>query len=153
VSELANVQGWLAELLGALTDRPRRVRLSAGDVTVEIDWSEPVTAGSIAGPPDPVATAGPVGTVVPAPPEIMDDGHFPVCSPTVGTFYRAAEPGGTPFVTEDQPVRAGQQIAIVEAMKLMLPVEADRAGRVARILAADGDFVEYGTPLMSIVAD
>jgi len=75
-----------------------------------------------------------------------------VCSPTVGTFYRSPEPGAPPFVAEGDPVQSGQQLAIVEAMKMMLPVEAARDGRVTRILKTDGEPVEYGEPLMELAA-
>jgi acetyl-CoA carboxylase biotin carboxyl carrier protein len=71
-----------------------------------------------------------------------------VTAPTVGVFYRSPEPGAPPFVSEGDVVAAGQQVAIIEAMKLMIPVEADRAGRVAAILCADADAVEYGQPLL-----
>jgi acetyl-CoA carboxylase biotin carboxyl carrier protein len=68
----------------------------------------------------------------------------------VGTFYSAPEPGAEPFVTVGDEVRAGQQIAILEVMKLMTPVGADRAGRVAEVLVPDGTSVEYGTGLIAL---
>jgi acetyl-CoA carboxylase biotin carboxyl carrier protein len=73
---------------------------------------------------------------------------FPLCAGTVGTFYRAPEPGAAPFVAEGDTVRPGQQVAIIEAMKLMIPVEAERAGEVVEFLVADRAPVEYGQPLM-----
>ncbi len=73
-----------------------------------------------------------------------------VVAPLVGTFYRAGEPDAPPFVSEGDMVEVGQQIAIVEAMKIMNSVQADRAGRVVKVLAKDGDMVEFGQPLMII---
>jgi acetyl-CoA carboxylase biotin carboxyl carrier protein len=63
-------------------------------------------------------------------------------------FYRSPEPGAPPFVAEGDLVRPGQQVGIVEAMKLMIPVESDRAGRVLEVLLADGSAVEHGQPLL-----
>jgi acetyl-CoA carboxylase biotin carboxyl carrier protein len=71
-----------------------------------------------------------------------------VTAPLVGTFYRAGEPGARPFVEVGDVIQAGQQIAIVEAMKLMNAVESDQAGRVAEILVADAESVEYAQPLI-----
>jgi acetyl-CoA carboxylase biotin carboxyl carrier protein len=76
-------------------------------------------------------------------------GHA-ITAPSVGTFYAAPEPGAGPFVQVGDMVTAGQQVAIIEAMKLMLPVEADRAGRVTTVLLQDGKPVEYGEPLILI---
>jgi len=77
---------------------------------------------------------------------------FEVVAPLVGTFYRAAQPGGKPFVKVGDHVEPGQQVAIVEAMKLMNPVEADRPGCVAEFLLPDGTAVEYGQALIAIVS-
>jgi acetyl-CoA carboxylase biotin carboxyl carrier protein len=74
-----------------------------------------------------------------------------ICAPSVGTFYRAPEPGAKLFVADGDLVRPGQQVAIVEAMKLMLPVDADEAGRVRRVLKQDGEPVEYGEPLIELI--
>jgi acetyl-CoA carboxylase biotin carboxyl carrier protein len=73
----------------------------------------------------------------------------------VGVFYRAPQPGAEPFVSEGDTVRPGQQVAIIEVMKLMVPVEADRAGRVVEILVDDASPVEHGQPLLLLapVAD
>ncbi|WP_460402934.1 acetyl-CoA carboxylase biotin carboxyl carrier protein, partial [Actinophytocola sediminis] len=76
----------------------------------------------------------------------------PLNAATVGTFYRSPAPGAPPFVTEGDEVSPGQQVAIIEAMKLMLPVEAERGGRIAEVLVADGEGVEYGQPLFRLTA-
>ncbi len=69
-------------------------------------------------------------------------------SPMVGTFYRAPSPDSAPFVEEGASVRKGQTVCIIEAMKMMNEVEAPAAGRVARILAENGQAIEYGQALM-----
>ena len=76
------------------------------------------------------------------------DGGHPIMAPLVGTFYRAAQPGADPFVEVGDVVEAGQTVAIVEAMKLMNQVTAEQAGKVAEIVAKDGDWVEFEQVLM-----
>lgn len=73
-----------------------------------------------------------------------------VCAPAIGTFYHAPEPGKPPFVEAGGLVEEGQQVGIIEAMKLMLPVDADRQGRVLAVLVADGQAVEYGEQLIEL---
>ena len=75
---------------------------------------------------------------------------YTVRASTVGVFYRSPEPGTPPFVSEGDVVTAGQQIGIVEAMKLMIPLEADRGGRVVAVLARDGESVEHGQPVLTL---
>ena len=98
----------------------------------------PVTAA--AGTP---ATA--VEEVVEAPPA----GHA-VKSPMVGTFYRASSPGSSPFVEIGSVIKEGETICIIEAMKILNEIEADKSGTVTRILAENGQAVEYGQPLFII---
>ncbi|SDD18754.1 acetyl-CoA carboxylase biotin carboxyl carrier protein [Actinokineospora iranica] len=71
-------------------------------------------------------------------------------APLVGVFYQAPGPGKPPFVEVGSAVVAGQQVAIVEAMKMLNEVVADRAGVIGAVLAHDGDVVEYGQPLFRI---
>ena len=71
-------------------------------------------------------------------------------SPMVGTFYRSASPTSAAFVEEGQSVKVGDTLCIIEAMKLMNEIEADRAGVVKKILVTDGQPVEYGEPLFII---
>ena len=73
-------------------------------------------------------------------------GHRYVQSPMVGTFYRASSPDSDPFVEEGDPVRKGQTLCIIEAMKMMNEIEAEIAGRVVKILCENGQPVEYGQP-------
>ncbi len=71
-------------------------------------------------------------------------------SPMVGTFYRASSPNSNPFIQVGQEVKVGQVLCIIEAMKLMNQIEADKAGTIKEILAEDGKPVEYGQPLFVI---
>ncbi|MBM3537422.1 MAG: acetyl-CoA carboxylase biotin carboxyl carrier protein [Alphaproteobacteria bacterium] len=82
-----------------------------------------------------------------------DSGAVPanaVTSPMVGTVYLAAEPGAPSFVKVGDQVREGQTLLIIEAMKVMNPIRAPRAGTVSRILVANGAPVEYGEPLLVV---
>ena len=91
-----------------------------------------------------MAAVAPAATVH-APP-----GSHVVTAPMMGTVYRAAEPGAAPYVQPGQPVQAGQQLCIVEVMKLMNAVLAEHAGIVAQVLVSDGQAVEFGQPLFVI---
>lgn len=71
-----------------------------------------------------------------------------VTSPMVGTVYLSPEPGAAPFVNVGDQVQEGQTLLIVEAMKVMNPITAPRAGRVVQLLVSDGEPVEYGEPLV-----
>ncbi|WP_216906953.1 acetyl-CoA carboxylase biotin carboxyl carrier protein [Nocardia noduli] len=79
-----------------------------------------------------------------------DNETFVIASDTVGVFYRLPEPGAAPFVTEGDIVRSGQQVGIVEAMKLMIPITATTSGRVVEFLVDNGAAVEHGAPLMRL---
>ena len=95
----------------------------------------------------PVAAAAPQETaaVEPATPE----GHA-VTSPMVGTFYEAASPGAKPFVQVGQKVSVGDTLCIIEAMKMLNQIEADKAGTVAAKLVENGQPVEFGQSLFVI---
>ncbi|QIM48766.1 acetyl-CoA carboxylase biotin carboxyl carrier protein [Pusillimonas sp. DMV24BSW_D] len=76
-------------------------------------------------------------------------GHA-VKAPMVGTFYRAPNPGASPFVEVGQSVKEGEPLCIIEAMKLLNEIEADKAGVIKEILVENGEPVEYGQPLFII---
>jgi len=76
-------------------------------------------------------------------------GHA-VKSPMVGTFYRSASPGAKAFVEVGSHVKEGETICIIEAMKILNEIEADKSGTVTRILCENGQAVEYGQPLFMI---
>ena len=73
-----------------------------------------------------------------------------VKSPMVGTFYRSASPGAKPFVEVGDVVKLGETICIIEAMKILNEIEADKAGTVSKILCQNGQAVEYGQTLLLI---
>lgn len=101
-----------------------------------------VTAPAPAAPPIPVE---------PPPGANGADPHAgAVTSPMVGVVYLAPQPGATPFVRVGDTVTEGQTLLIIEAMKVMNQIRSPHAGRVAQILVADADAVEYGAPLMLI---
>ncbi len=112
----------------------------------------PVLAPALAVAP-PVVTAAPVTVasenVNAAKVAETPAGHA-VRSPMVGTFYRAPSPGAAAFVQEGQSVKKGDTLCIVEAMKMLNQIEADRAGVVAKILVENGQAVEFDQPLFII---
>ncbi|MEI7769890.1 MAG: acetyl-CoA carboxylase biotin carboxyl carrier protein [Chloroflexales bacterium] len=79
----------------------------------------------------------------------MPAGHT-IAAPMVGTFYTAASPKDPPFVQEGDEIHIGDAVGIIEAMKMMNEIESEVSGRVARILAKNGQPVEYGQPLMVV---
>ena len=101
--------------------------------------------------PAPVAAAAPAAAAA-APVAHEDPAQHPgaLTSPMVGTAYLSAEPGAAPFVSVGATVTEGQTVLIIEAMKTMNHIPAQKAGTVKRILVADGNSVEYGAPLMII---
>jgi acetyl-CoA carboxylase biotin carboxyl carrier protein len=105
----------------------------------------PVYAAPVAPPPPPPAPVA-AAPAVAAPPA----GHI-LHSPMVGTFYRSPSPSSPAFVEVGQTVKVGDVICIVEAMKMMNQIEADKAGKIAAILVDNGQAVEFDQPLFSIV--
>ena len=106
-------------------------------------------------PAAPVAYAAPAAAPAEAAPEAAAPAAAPVAdnavlSPMVGTFYRAPSPDAASFVEVGQTVRVGDVLCIVEAMKMMNQIEADRAGTVTAIHVENGEAVEFDQPLISI---
>ena len=102
--------------------------------------------------PAPAAAAAPVAAAVaelPAPVPAEPTGHI-VKSPMVGTFYRASSPGAKSFVEVGSVVKEGETICIIEAMKILNEIEADKSGTISRIFGENGQAVEYGQPLFVI---
>lgn len=95
------------------------------------------------------APAGAPVAELPAPPAAAPAGHI-VKSPMVGTFYRSSSPGAKAFVEVGSQVKEGETICIIEAMKILNEIEADKSGTVTRILGENGQAVEYGQPLFVI---
>ncbi|MFN3303226.1 MAG: acetyl-CoA carboxylase biotin carboxyl carrier protein, partial [Roseateles sp.] len=84
-----------------------------------------------------------------APAAAAETGHI-VKSPMVGTFYRASSPNAKPFAEVGQAVKEGEAICIIEAMKIMNEIEADKTGTITKILCENGQAVEFGQPLFVI---
>ena len=95
------------------------------------------------------AAAAPAAVSAEAAAPALPAGHI-VTSPMVGTFYRAPSPGAAEFVKVGDTVKEGQTICIIEAMKLLNEIEADKAGTIKAILVENGQPVEYGQPLFLI---
>ncbi|TMG85093.1 MAG: acetyl-CoA carboxylase biotin carboxyl carrier protein [Betaproteobacteria bacterium] len=127
------------------------LEISEGEERVRITRSLPASAHS-AGATAPAMSVAPTGAAIsaPVPPvPVEPEGHV-VKSPMVGTFYRSASPGANPFVEIGDQVQVGDPLCIIEAMKLMNEIEADRAGVVKAILIENGQPVEYGQPLIIV---
>jgi acetyl-CoA carboxylase biotin carboxyl carrier protein len=73
-----------------------------------------------------------------------------ITAPMVGTFYASPSPGAKAFVEIGDEIKIGQVLCIIEAMKMMNQIEADKAGRIASVMASNGDPVEFGQPLFVV---
>ncbi|MBM4206859.1 MAG: acetyl-CoA carboxylase biotin carboxyl carrier protein [Gammaproteobacteria bacterium] len=102
-------------------------------------------------PPAPVQAHQPASAAVAAAPvaEEVHAGHI-VKSPMVGTFYRSASPGAKSFVDIGHNVKQGETLCIIEAMKILNQIEADKSGTITKILVENAEPVEYGQPLFVI---
>ena len=100
--------------------------------------------------PSPATNASQEANQTNTPSETKLDGHI-VRSPMVGTFYSASSPDTPAFIEVGQHVKSGDIICIIEAMKMMNQIEADKSGTVAEILIDDGQPVEFDQPLITIV--
>jgi acetyl-CoA carboxylase biotin carboxyl carrier protein len=148
-ADLAQVRQHAVELLAQLDRPPRNLHVQAGEVSVDITWAEPGAAG----PAEHTGYSAPAELrpveAPPAAPAAEPAADY-LTSPGVGVFYHSREPGAEPFVAVGSLVQAGQQIGIIEAMKLMIPVEADRAGRICQVIKGNGEPVEYAEPLFAL---
>ncbi|OOF20984.1 MULTISPECIES: acetyl-CoA carboxylase biotin carboxyl carrier protein [unclassified Salinivibrio] len=132
------------------------LEISEGEESVRISRSSPA-APQFAAPqyampaPAPAAPAAPAAEAPAAAPASAPEptGHQ-VLSPMVGTFYRAPSPDAAPFVEVGSQVNAGDALCIVEAMKMMNQIQADKSGVVKAILCEDGQPVEFDEPLVII---
>ena len=123
------------------------LEITEGEETVRISRAlpaQPVYA------PTPVVHHVPVGVPGAAPAAAAEPSGHVLKSPMVGTFYRAASPGADPFVEVGSSVEAVDTLCIIEAMKLLNEIEADKAGIIKAILVENGQPVEYGEPLFVI---
>ncbi len=126
-----------------ITEAEGKVRIVKGQPAVV------QAAAPLAAPVAAVAPAPAVAAPVPAAAPEVTAGHA-VKSPMVGTFYRASSPGAKSFVEIGSQVKEGDTICIIEAMKILNEIEADKSGTVTQILCENGQAVEYGQPLLMI---
>jgi len=143
--ELVEESG-IAEL--EISEGEESVRISRATAPVAAPtqvFAAPAPAAAPAAP-----AAAPVAPAAEAPAAAATPAGHQVLSPMVGSFYRAPSPDAKPFVEIGQSVNAGDTLCIVEAMKMMNQIEADKAGTVVAILAEDGDAVEFDQPLVII---
>lgn len=117
-----------------------RISRSSGLAAAPVAMAAPVAA------PAPVAAAP--AAAEPAAEEVIE-GHV-LNSPMVGSFYRAPSPGASAFVEVGSKVNVGDTLCIIEAMKLLNQIEADKAGTIKAILVENGQPVEYNQPLFII---
>ena len=140
--ELVEESG-IAEL--EITEGEESVRIHRGGsqmAQAPIQYAAPVHAPAPAAAPAPAPAAEPSAPAEPT-------GHV-LRSPMVGTFYRSSSPGAKPFVEVGQKVNVGDTLCIVEAMKMMNQIEADKAGVVTQILVENQDPVEFDQPMFVI---
>ena len=133
-----------------ITEAEGKVRIVKGGPAMVQAYQMPVApavAAPVAAAPAAAAVAAPAAAPSAAAP--APSGHA-VKSPMVGTFYRSASPGAKAFVEVGQAVKQGDTICIIEAMKILNEIEADKAGTVTQILCENGQAVEYGQPLFII---
>ena len=135
------------------------LEITEADGKVRIVKSDPARASALATVPaalmaapvampnaPPTASSASPTAAVPA---VEDPGHA-VKSPMVGTFYRSASPGAKAYVELGSAIKEGEPICVIEAMKIMNEIEADKSGSVKRILCENGQPVEFGQPLFII---
>lgn len=125
------------------------VRISRGrsnTQAVQAFYQAPMPAYAPASAP----AAAPTAAAPAAPAAAEASSGHKLRSPMVGTFYRASSPESAPFVSLGQTVKAGDVVCIIEAMKMMNQIQADKAGVVQAILLEDGQAVEFDQPLIII---
>lgn len=130
------------------------IEIREGEESVRISRAAPMPVGmmpamAMAAPAMMPAAAPAVDAAREPEKPAQPTGHV-VTSPIVGTFYRASSPGAKPFSEVGQYVNAGDTLCIIEAMKIMNQIEADKSGTIKAILAENGRPVEFGQPLFVI---
>ena len=127
-----------------ITEAEGKVRIVKGGIAAPVQYVQTMAAPVAA---QSASAAAPVAEAAPAP--AAATGHV-VKSPMVGTFYRSSSPGAAAFVEIGAQVKEGQTICIIEAMKILNEIEADKSGTITQILGENGQAVEYGQPLFII---
>lgn len=139
--ELLRVVGeTVSRVLADSSQHPGWLRVSAGDVAVDVRWPSITAQQGELGPERDISTLA----------QQVEPSGRRIRAETVGVFYRASEPGAAPFVEVGDLVSPGQQLGIIEAMKLMIPIQSDVDGELTSVLVEDGASVEYDQPLFAI---
>jgi len=140
----------IAEL--ELKEGEEQIKITRTTNAVSVPVSVPVAQAAFAAPAAaPVApTAAPAVAPAPAQDAAETVSGYVMKSPMVGTFYRRPSPDAQNFVEEGATVKEGATVCIIEAMKMMNQISADKAGVIKKILVADGETVEYDQPLFII---
>ncbi|HEY8906254.1 MAG TPA: acetyl-CoA carboxylase biotin carboxyl carrier protein [Rhodoferax sp.] len=126
-----------------ITEAEGKVRIVKGGGAMVPQYGQAMAPAA----PTAVATVAAVESIESAP--AAESGHV-TKSPMVGTFYRSASPGSKSFVEVGDAVKEGDTLCIIEAMKILNEIEADKSGNIKRVLAENGQAVEYGQPLFII---
>ncbi len=134
-----------------ITEAEGKVRIVKGSPSQSMQFAQPVmsaTQQTTASAPVPIAPVAPTQAEVAATAAAAAEaeGHV-VKSPMVGTFYRSSSPEAASYVEVGTQVKEGQTICIIEAMKILNEIEADKSGTITQIVAQNGQAVEYGAPL------
>jgi acetyl-CoA carboxylase biotin carboxyl carrier protein len=128
------------------------IEIKEGEEAVRISRMPVGAAAQFA--PQPPAAVVPVAAapapVAEAPPPKPKSNEHVITAPMVGTFYACPSPGAKAFVEIGDEIKVGQVLCIIEAMKMMNQIEADKSGRIASIMARNGDPVEFGQPLFVV---
>ncbi|MFN5046756.1 acetyl-CoA carboxylase biotin carboxyl carrier protein [Roseateles sp.] len=132
-----------------ITEADGKVRIVKSDGQVAVPMASlPMMAPAVAAPVAALVAAAPAAAAA-APAPAAETGHA-VKSPMVGTFYRASSPNAKPFAEVGQQVKEGDAICIIEAMKIMNEIEADKSGTITKVLIENGQPVEFGQALFII---
>lgn len=138
----------VTELARSTPKPPSRIRMQDGQTRVEIEWPDPLRAA------DPSAQSA-VAAIPADLPDAADSGASAeqrtyVRAPMVGTFYQSSAPDSPPFVQVGDVIQPGQQVGVLEAMKIMNNVTAEAGGRVVEVLAGNAQRVEFDEPLIAL---
>lgn len=143
------VRDKLPEIIRLVTDsRLHELELEDGELSLLIRRARPAPGDMPVVPP--MVVGGDEAS------EISNGSHpnvKTITAPMVGTFYHSEQPGRAPLIEEGSPVEPGALIGVIEALQVLTEVESDTAGVVQKMVAADGEPVEYGQPLVEVLID
>ncbi|MDN3921050.1 acetyl-CoA carboxylase biotin carboxyl carrier protein [Roseateles violae] len=132
-----------------ITEADGKVRIVKSDGAVAVPMMAMPAVAPVAAPVAVPAAQAAAPAAVAAPAPAVETGHI-VKSPMVGTFYRASSPNAKAFAEVGQTIKEGEPICIIEAMKIMNEIDADKSGTITKILVENGQPVEFGQALFVI---